>query len=84
MLKKSLSIILMVALLTSIVTFGVIPNTTTVAHAAINGLLRVFLTNPLYFTDDSGEAIRLAGHQIFSDMQDNWAIIPAAEAVLQC
>lgn len=35
------------------------------------GLLRVHPSNPIYFTDDSGRAIYLAGHQIFVDLQDN-------------
>ena len=35
------------------------------------GLLRVHPTNPIYFTDDSGKAIYLGGHQIFVDLQDN-------------
>lgn len=35
------------------------------------GLLRVHPENPRYFTDDSGQAIYLAGHQCFVDLQDN-------------
>ena len=35
------------------------------------GPLRVHPTNPCYFADGSGKAIRLAGHQIFYDVQDN-------------
>jgi hypothetical protein len=35
------------------------------------GLLRVHPSNPRYFTDDSGKAIYLGGHQIFVDLQDN-------------
>ncbi len=35
------------------------------------GLLRVHPSNPRYFTDGSGKAIYLAGHQIFVDLQDN-------------
>ncbi|HUW67411.1 MAG TPA: hypothetical protein VMW20_05100, partial [Candidatus Nanoarchaeia archaeon] len=35
------------------------------------GLLHVHPTNPRYFTDDTGDAIRLGGHQIFVDNQDN-------------
>lgn len=37
----------------------------------VRGLLRVHPTNPSYFTDDSGRAIYLGGHQIFVDLQDN-------------
>jgi hypothetical protein len=37
----------------------------------MNGVLRVHPTNPRYFTDDSGQAIYLAGHQSFVDLQDN-------------
>ena len=33
--------------------------------------LHVHPTNPRYFTDDTGNAIRLGGHQIFVDNQDN-------------
>lgn len=33
------------------------------------GLLRVHPDNPRYFTDDSGRAIYLAGHQWFNDLQ---------------
>src|SRR5688572_28257063 len=39
--------------------------------ASVNGLLRVHPANPIYFTDDSGKAIYLSGHQIFVDLQDN-------------
>jgi hypothetical protein len=35
------------------------------------GLLRVHPENPRYFTDDVGQAIYLAGHQSFVDLQDN-------------
>jgi hypothetical protein len=35
------------------------------------GLLRVHPENPRYFTDGSGPAIYLAGHQSFVDLQDN-------------
>lgn len=35
------------------------------------GPLRIHPDNPRYFTDDRGGAIRLAGHQIFVDLQDN-------------
>ncbi len=35
------------------------------------GLLRVHPENARYFTDDSGQAIYLAGHQSFVDLQDN-------------
>ena len=35
------------------------------------GSLRVHPKNPRYFTDDSGQAIYLAGHQSFVDLQDN-------------
>jgi hypothetical protein len=35
------------------------------------GLLRVHPENPRYFTDSSGQAIYLAGHQSFVDLQDN-------------
>ena len=34
-------------------------------------VLRVHPDNPLYFTDGSGRAIYLAGHQSFVDLQDN-------------
>jgi hypothetical protein len=37
----------------------------------INGVLRVHPSNPIYFTDSSGKAIYLGGHQIFWDLQDN-------------
>jgi hypothetical protein len=33
--------------------------------------LRVHPQNPLFFDDDSGKAVYLAGHQIFVDLQDN-------------
>ncbi|HME61930.1 MAG TPA: hypothetical protein VKH62_11840 [Candidatus Binatia bacterium] len=36
-----------------------------------NGILRVHPNNPRYFTDDSGKAIYLGGHQVFVDLQDN-------------
>lgn len=39
--------------------------------ASRTGLLRVHPSNPIYFTDDSGRAIYLGGHQIFVDLQDN-------------
>lgn len=41
------------------------------ACQAVNaaGLLRVHPSNPRYFTDDSGRAIHLAGHQWFNDVQ---------------
>jgi len=35
------------------------------------GVLRVHPDNPRYFTDGSGKAIYLGGHQIFVDLQDN-------------
>ena len=35
------------------------------------GLLRVHPSNPRYFTDGSGKAIYLGGHQIFVDLRDN-------------
>lgn len=35
------------------------------------GPLRVHPENPRYFIDGNGKAIRLAGHQIFCDVQDN-------------
>lgn len=35
------------------------------------GPLRVHAGNPRYFTDDSGKAIYLAGHQWFNDVQHN-------------
>jgi Family of unknown function (DUF6298) len=35
------------------------------------GVLRVCPGNPRYFTDASGKAIYLGGHQIFVDLQDN-------------
>jgi len=35
------------------------------------GLLRVLKANPRYFTDGSGKAVYLGGHQIFVDVQDN-------------
>ena len=40
---------------------------------ATNGFagLRVHPSNPRYFTDSSGRAIYLGGHQIFVDLQDN-------------
>ncbi len=44
---------------------------TAIVQAAPNGPLRVHPTNPIYFTDNSGKAIRLGGHQIFNDMQDH-------------
>jgi hypothetical protein len=42
-----------------------------VSWGANAGLLRVHPTNPIYFTDDSGKAIYLGGHQLFVDLQDN-------------
>jgi hypothetical protein len=39
-------------------------------HAEASGVLRVNPQNPRYFTDDSGKAIFLGGHQIFADLQD--------------
>lgn len=41
------------------------------ASAAVGaaGLLRVHADNRRYFTDDSGKAIYLAGHQWFNDVQ---------------
>ena len=33
--------------------------------------LRVHPSNPRYFTDSSGRAIYLGGHQIYVDLQDN-------------
>ncbi len=39
--------------------------------ALAGGLLRVHPTNPRYFTDSSGQAIYLAGHQSFVDLQDS-------------
>ncbi len=42
------------------------------SHIALaTGALRVHPKNPRYFTDDSGKAIYLAGHQSFVDLQDN-------------
>jgi len=41
------------------------------SHAAIMGPLRVHPTNPRYFMDGSGKAVRLAGHEIFVDLQDH-------------
>jgi hypothetical protein len=38
---------------------------------ASTGILRVHPNNPRYFTDDSGKAIYLGGHQVFVDLQDN-------------
>ncbi len=35
------------------------------------GLLRIHPKNPRYFTDASGKALYLAGHQSFVDLQDN-------------
>jgi hypothetical protein len=35
------------------------------------GLLRVHPSNPRYFTDGSGKAIYLGGHQIFVDLHGN-------------
>jgi hypothetical protein len=40
------------------------------ALRAPSGSLRVHPDNALYFTDDSGRAIRLGGHQISVDLQD--------------
>ncbi len=37
--------------------------------ALAGGLLRVHPQNRRYFTDDSGQAIYLAGHQSFVDLQ---------------
>lgn len=42
----------------------------TAALPAASGPLRVHPDNALYFTDDSGRAIRLGGHQISVDLQD--------------
>ncbi len=42
-----------------------------IKRAPVKGLLRVHPSNPLYFTDDSGKAIHLAGHQIFWDLADH-------------
>lgn len=41
------------------------------SHANANGLLKVHPINPLYFTDNTGKAIYLGGHQMFNDLQDN-------------
>ncbi|MCI0655971.1 MAG: hypothetical protein L0170_02745, partial [Acidobacteria bacterium] len=41
--------------------------------APVDGVLRVHPSNKRYFTDDSGKAIHLGGHQIFCDVQDLWA-----------
>ena len=41
------------------------------SSATTLGLLRVHPSNPRYFTDGSGRAIYLGGHQIFVDLQDN-------------
>jgi hypothetical protein len=38
--------------------------------APVNGPLRIHRANPVYFTDNSGKAIYLSGHQIFIDLQD--------------
>lgn len=40
-------------------------------EASADGLLRVHPDNPRYFTDDSGRAIHLAGHQWFNDLQSS-------------
>jgi uncharacterized protein DUF6298 len=54
-----------------------VSSTSPVANSGISsrgtrtGLLRVHPSNPRYFTDDSGKAIYLGGHQIFVDLQDN-------------
>ena len=40
-----------------------------VIPAWAGGPLRVHPDNPRYFTDDSGKAIYLAGHQWFNDLQ---------------
>ena len=42
-----------------------------VSWGANAGLLRVHPTNPIYFTEDSGKALYLGGHQLFVDLQDN-------------
>jgi hypothetical protein len=43
--------------------------------AKASGPLRVSKENPRYFTDGSGKAIYLAGHQVFVDAQDDsWAV----------
>lgn len=42
-----------------------------IAQMSQAGPLRVHPKNPLYFANDSGEAICLGGHQIFVDLQDN-------------
>jgi Family of unknown function (DUF6298) len=39
------------------------------SQASAGGPLRVHPDNPRYFTDDSGRAIHLAGHQWFNDLQ---------------
>jgi len=39
---------------------------------AIANQLRIHPTNPIWFTDNSGRAIYLSGHQIFNDMHDLW------------
>jgi len=44
--------------------------------AGAAGLLRVHPGNPRYFTDDSGKAIYLAGHQWFNDVQHNAWNVP--------
>ena len=41
------------------------------ATGPMNGPLRVHPRNPRYFTDGSGKAIYLGGHQVFTDIQDN-------------
>lgn len=37
----------------------------------LQAALQIHPSNPRYFADESGKAIRLGGHQIFVDLQDN-------------
>jgi len=43
----------------------------TAALQPVGAALRINPSNPRYFIDQSGNAVRLAGHQIFVDLQDN-------------
>ena len=47
------------------------PSTNRGRRQPATGPLRVHPENPRYFTDGRGQAVRLAGHQIFCDVQDN-------------
>jgi hypothetical protein len=48
----------------------VVANTFSSAQNKINGPLRINLTNPRYFTDDSGEAIFLTGSHTWANFQN--------------